>query len=119
MQIKLLPEQTEKEILWKYSTVVAIHPLSRMICAPLFGYLYNKIEVVRPIGFASAALSIVGYILFSILSVIPSSNGRYFTLLISRFLTGASGGNDLFNIVHNYNKYINAIAECNTRTHDN
>ena len=115
----MLPDHTEKEILWKYSTVVAIHPLGQMLFAPLLGHLYNKIEAVRPIALVCAAVSIVGYLLFSIPSLIPSANGRYFTLVISRFLLGAACGNDLFNIVYNYYTYTNAIAECNTRVHNN
>ena len=94
--VKLLPENTEEEILWKYSTVVAINPLGQMIFAPLLGHLYNKMGAVRPIGLACAVVFIIGNLLYSILSVIPSTNGRYATLLISRFLTGASAGNIVF-----------------------
>ena len=76
----------------KYSTIVAVNPLAQMIFAPIFGYLHNKIGVVRPLGISAAVIFIIGNLLYSTLSLIPSENGRYALLLLSRFLTGASAG---------------------------
>jgi ceroid-lipofuscinosis MFS transporter 7 len=78
--------------LWKYSTIVAINPLAQVIFSPIFGYFYNKFGAVRPLGVISAIVFIFGNLLYSILSLIPSENGRYGALLLSRFLTGASSG---------------------------
>ena len=89
---QLLPGDTEDEIILKYSTIVAVNPLAQMIFAPIFGYLYNKIGAVRPLGISAAVIFIIGNLLYSILSLIPSENGRYALLLLSRFLTGASAG---------------------------
>ena len=89
---QLLPGDTEDEIILKYSTIVAVNPLAQMIFAPIFGYLHNKIGVVRPLGITAAVIFIIGNLLYSTLSLIPSENGRYALLLLSRFLTGASAG---------------------------
>ena len=89
---QLLPGDTEDEIILKYSTIVAVNPLAQMIFAPIFGYLHNKIGAVRPLGISAAVIFIIGNLLYSILSLIPSENGRYALLLLSRFLTGASAG---------------------------
>ena len=89
---QLLPGDTEDEIILKYSTIVAVNPLAQMIFSPIFGYLHNKIGAVRPLGISAAVIFIIGNLLYSMLSLVPSENGRYALLLLSRFLTGASAG---------------------------
>ena len=90
-----MPSNSEEEILWKYSTIVAVNPLAQVIFSPIFGFWHNRIEKIRPLGIYAAAVFIVGNLLYSILSVIPSENGRYGLLLLSRFLTGAASGKNL------------------------
>ena len=87
-----MPSNSEEEIIWKYSTVVAVNPLAQVIFSPLFGFWHNRIQKVRPIGFVASAVFIVGNLIYSILSLVPSENGRYGLLLLSRFLTGAASG---------------------------
>ena len=69
-----------------------MNPLAQMIFSPIFGYMHNKIGSFRTVCLAASALFIIGNLLYSILSVFPSANGRYYALLASRFLTGASSG---------------------------
>ena len=90
--IQLLPSNSEEEIIWKYSTIVAVNPLAQVIFSPIFEFWHNRIQKIRPIGLSAAAVFIVGNLLYSILSVVPSENGRYGLLLLSRFLTGAASG---------------------------
>ena len=73
-----------------------MNPLAQVIFSPLFGFWHNRIQKVRPIGFAASAVFIVGNLIYSILSLVPSENGRYGLLLLSRFLTGAASGNHGF-----------------------
>ena len=107
---QLLPGDTEDEIILKYSTIVAVNPLAQMIFAPIFGYLHNKIGVVRPLGISAAVIFIIGNLLYSTLSLIPSENGRYALLLLSRFLTGASAGRfEIISLCKFINRYLNII----------
>ena len=76
----------------KYSWVVALNPIGQVIFSPILGFLANKLKGIRLIGIVTSAVFIVANILYAILSVFPTNNGRYAALLISRFLTGATSG---------------------------
>ena len=90
--LQLLPEDSEEDLLRKYTWAVAMSPIAQMIFAPIIGYLNNKLGSLRIIILISSAIFITGNLLYSIISVFPSPTGRYAALLISRFLTGASAG---------------------------
>ena len=88
----MLPGEEEAVILNKYSWVVALNPIGQVIFSPILGWSANKLHGVRLIGIVTSAFFIVANILYSILSVFPTNDGRYAALLISRFLTGATSG---------------------------
>ena len=94
--------------MWKYSTIVAANPLAQVIFSPIFGIWHNRIQKIRPLGLCAAAVFIIGNLIYTILSAIPSENGRYGLLLLSRFLTGAASGNILMisSIPSRYNVHI-------------
>ena len=76
----------------KYSWVVALNPIGQVIFSPILGFLANKLKGVRLIGIVTSVVFIIANILYSILSVFPSNDGRFAALLVSRFLTGATSG---------------------------
>ena len=76
----------------KYSWVVALNPIGQVIFSPILGWLANKLHGVRLIGIVTSIVFIIANILYAILSVFPTGDGRYIALLISRFLTGATSG---------------------------
>ena len=77
----------------KYSWVVALNPIGQVIFSPILGWLSDKLNGVRWIGIGTSVVFIIANILYAILSVFPTNDGRYAALLISRFLTGATSGN--------------------------
>ena len=72
-----------------------MNPLAQIIFSPIFGFWYNRIQKIRPIGLCAAIVFVIGNLFYSTLSVIPSEHGRYGLLLLSRFLTGAASGKNL------------------------
>lgn len=87
----------------KYSWVVALNPIGQVIFSPILGWLANKLHGVRLIGIVTSIVFIIANILYAILSVFPTGDGRYAALLISRFLTGATSGNCIINFILNNN----------------
>jgi len=90
---QILPGESEETVLNKYSWVVALNPIGQVIFSPILGWLSDKLNGVRWIGIGTSVVFIIANILYAILSVFPTNDGRYAALLISRFLTGATSGN--------------------------
>ena len=93
---QILPGESEEVILNKYSWVVALNPIGQVIFSPILGWLSDRLNGVRWIGIGTSVVFIIANILYAILSVFPTNDGRYAALLISRFLTGATSGEKTF-----------------------
>lgn len=90
---QLTPAATEDELLSRYGWVVSANPLGQMVAAPFFGWLNEKTGSVRLVGLVTSAAYIGGNILYSLLALFPEGDVRYWMLLTSRFIVGASSGN--------------------------
>ena len=91
-----------------------MNPLAQMIFSPIFGYMHNKIGSFRTVCLAASTLFIMGNLLYSILSVFPSANGRYYALLASRFLTGASSGEISYSLFRCSIPYVDRMSKLPT-----
>nr|XP_040579038.1 uncharacterized protein LOC121127673 [Lepeophtheirus salmonis] len=89
---QLLPNISSDVILNRYGWVIAMNPLGQMIASPLLGYIFNKTNNLRMISIAMSLCYVLGNVLYAILTMIPTENGRLVGLLASRFISGFAFG---------------------------
>ena len=92
---QLTPETDEEILIIRYGWIVSANPLGQMIFSPILGWIAAKTGSVRLIGIVTSAAYIAGNILYATLSAFPTGDSRFWLMLTSRFIVGASSGIDM------------------------
>ena len=66
-----------------------------MLFSPILGWISAKTGSVRIIGIATSVAYIAGNVLYATLSAFPEGDIRFWLMLTSRFVVGASSGINL------------------------
>ena len=94
---------TEDTLLFRYGFIIAANPLGQMIFSPILGWIATKTGSVQMIGIVTSIAYIGGNVIYATLSAFPAGDIRFWMMLLSRFIVGASSGKEKLILQENAN----------------